>query len=398
MVRGNAKLAAVSESATLAMAAKARQLKEQGVDVVSLTLGEPDFNTPEHIKEAAIQAVRDNYSHYPPLNGYPEVRAGVAQYFQQQHGLPYQAGQVIISNGAKQCLYHAFTALLNPGDEVIIPAPYWVSYRPMAEMAEAVPVFIQAGTEQQYKITPQQLEAAITPRTRLFLFNSPSNPSGMVYTEAETRALAEVLLRHPQVCIISDEIYSLISYGKTPFSIARVEGLFDRTCTINGVSKAFAMTGYRVGFLAGPDWMIQAMSKLQGQITSAVSGVAQMAALAAVTQPLDETYRMRDAYRQRRDHGLQLLAQIPELIVPVPEGAFYFYMDVSAFLHKKTPGGQHIGDTDQLALYLLNDGRVGCVSGIDFGTDRHIRLSYATDLATIEEGIARIRRALYALS
>lgn len=397
--RGSRKLAALSESATLAMAAKARELKAAGKDVVSLTLGEPDFNVPEHIKEAAIKAVRDNYSHYTPLNGLPELREGICQYLKTHHNLSYKAPQITVSTGAKQSLYNAFLALLNPGDEVLIPTPYWVSYRPMVQMAEAVPVYITTTTEQHFKVTPAQLEAAITPRTRMLIFNSPSNPSGMVYTPAETQALAKVLLKYPQIYIVSDEIYSLLSYGTSVLSLASIDGLWDRTLTINGCSKAFAMTGWRIGFAAGPDWMIQACNKLQGQVTSGANAVAQMAALAAFTGPMDDTWAMRNAYQARRDRGLELFArEIPEIILPTPEGAFYFYMDVSAFLGKKAPNGTLMATTDELALYLLNDGLVSTVSGVDFGTHSHIRLSYATSPEQLELGINRLKNALYALS
>ncbi|MBX3100971.1 MAG: pyridoxal phosphate-dependent aminotransferase [Bacteroidetes bacterium] len=395
---GSAKLRSIEESATLAMAAKTRALKAQGLDILNLTLGEPDFNTPDHVKAAAIQAIQDNITQYPPLNGYPELRTAVAAFLNHHHGTDYVPNEIMVSTGAKQSLYNVFTALLNPGDEVIIPAPFWVSYASMVQMADGVPVLVYAGTEQGYKITPAQLEAALTPRTRLFLFNSPSNPTGMVYTPEETRALFDVLAARPEIFVVSDEIYTLLSYDTQVLSPATLPGFRERTVTINGVSKAFAMTGWRIGFTAAPEWIIQLCSKFQGQVTSGASSISQMAALAAMTGPMEPTWQMKAAYKARRDKGLARFAELlPEVQLPTPEGAFYFYADVSAFLGKHSTDGQVMTDTDALALYLLDKARVSTVSGTAFGSHTHIRLSYATSEEVIAEAISRMAQALYAL-
>lgn len=395
---GSHKLRGIEESATLAMAAKSRALKAQGLDILNLTLGEPDFPTPDHIKAGAQQAIANNLTQYPPLNGYPELRQAVATFLNTHHGTDYTANEVMVSTGAKQSLYNVFTALLNPGDEVVIPAPYWVSYSSMVQMCDATPVLVHAGTEQDYKITPEQLRAALTPRTRMFLFNSPSNPTGMVYTPDETRALLDVLAQRPDIFIVSDEIYALLSYDTPVLSPATVPGFRDRTVTINGVSKAFAMTGWRIGFTAAPEWIIQLCSKFQGQVTSGACSISQMAALAALTGPMDPTWAMKDAYQARRDMGLALFAELlPQVQLPLPQGAFYFYADVRAYLGKHTPDGQRIADTDALSLYLLDKALVSTVSGTAFGSGTHIRLSYAASEAVIAQAIQRIAKALDAL-
>jgi aspartate aminotransferase len=392
------RLDAISESQTLAMAKKVRALRAAGQPVYSFTLGEPDFDTPEHIREAAIQAIREGDTHYPPVAGQPALREAFAQHLASHYQLTYQPEEILVSTGAKQSLMNILAALVRPGDEVILPAPYWVSYLPMIQLAEGHPVIVQTTEATGLKLTPEQLEAALTARTRLLFLNSPSNPTGSIYSEAELVALAQVLERWPQVWVITDEIYALVRYVPSFFSPARLPSLRERCLVVNGVSKAFAMTGWRIGLLAAPRPVIALCEKYQGQITSGACSIAQRAATAAFSQPLDATQVMVDAFRRRRDLALQLFAtHCPELTCVVPEGAFYLFPNVSAYLGRKTSAGKPLETPEQLAEWVLDSSQVAVVSGEGFGSQLHIRLSYACDEQTIHAGIAGLGDALRAL-
>ena len=321
-------------SATLAMAAKARELKNQGVDVIGLSLGEPDFNTPEFIKDAAIQAVEDNYNSYTPVDGYAELKTAICTKFKRDNGLSYQPSQIVVSTGAKQSIANVCMVLLNPGDEVLLPAPYWVSYSAIATLAEAKSTIIPSSIDTDFKITPEQLEAAITPQTKLIMFNSPNNPSGTIYTEDEYRALGEVLAKYPDIYILSDEIYEHINYGTPHFSIAAIPELYDRTITVNGVAKAFAMTGWRIGYIGAPEWIAKACNKMQGQITSGANCIAQRATIAALEAPVSNIQYMVDEFQNRRELIISLLKEIPGFKLNQPQGAFYVFPDVSAYFGK----------------------------------------------------------------
>ena len=380
-------------SATLAMAAKARELKSQGVDIIGLSLGEPDFNTPEFIKEAAIQAVKDNYNSYSPVDGYADLKEAICNKFKRDNGLDYKPSQVVVSNGAKQSIANLCMVLLNPGDEVLLPAPYWVSYSAIATLAEAKSIIIPSSIETDFKITPEQLEAAITPKTKLVMFNSPNNPSGTIYTEAEYRALGKVLEKYPDIYILSDEIYELINYGKPHFSIAAIPALYDRTITVNGVAKAFAMTGWRIGYIGAPEWIAKACNKMQGQITSGANCIAQRATIAAVNAPVSEIQYMVDEFKSRRTLILNLLSEIPGLKLNEPDGAFYVFPDVSAYFGK-TMKGKTINDANDFALFLLEEANVATVTGDAFGNPDCIRISYAASVENIKEAVKRIANAL----
>lgn len=380
-------------SATLAMADKARELKNQGVNVIGLSLGEPDFNTPEFIKEAAIQAIEDNYNSYTPVDGYAELKEAICAKFKRDNGLTYAPNQVVVSTGAKQSIANVCMVLLNPGDEVLLPAPYWVSYSAIATLAEAKSVLIPSGIETDFKITPEQLEAAITPKTKLVMFNSPNNPSGTIYTEAEFRALAAVLEKYPNIYVLSDEIYEHINYGTPPFSFAAIESMYDRTVTVNGVAKAFAMTGWRIGYIGAPDWIAKACNKMQGQITSGANCIAQRATIAALEAPVSAIQYMVDEFQQRRDLILELLHKIPGLKLNRPDGAFYVFPDVSHYFGK-TLQGTTIANADDFALYLLDKAHVATVSGAAFGAPNCIRISYAASVENIKTAIERIQKAL----
>jgi len=353
-------------SATLAMAAKARELKDQGVDVIGLSLGEPDFNTPEFIKAAAIQAIEDNYNSYTPVDGYVELKQAICTKFKRDNNLSYQPNQIVVSTGAKQSIANVAMVLLNPGDEVLLPAPYWVSYSAIATLAEANAIIIPSTIENDFKITPEQLEAAITPKTKLVMFNSPNNPSGTIYTEAEFRALAAVLEKYPDIFILSDEIYEHINYGEKPFSFAAIESMYDRTITVNGVAKAFAMTGWRIGYIGAPQWIAKACNKMQGQITSGANCIAQRATIAALEAPVSAIQYMVDEFEKRRTLIIGLLRQIPGLKVNEPMGAFYVFPDVSYYFGK-TIQEHTIKDADDFALFLLEQAHVATVSGVAFG-------------------------------
>ena len=380
-------------SATLAMAAKARKLKSQGVDIIGLSLGEPDFNTPEFIKDAAIQAVKDNYNSYSPVDGYADLKEAICNKFKRDNGLDYKPSQVVVSTGAKQSIANLCMVLLNPGDEVLLPAPYWVSYSAIATLAEAKSIIIPSSIETDFKITPEQLEAAITPKTKLVMFNSPNNPSGTIYTEAEYRALGKVLEKYPDIYILSDEIYELINYGKPHFSIAAIPALYDRTITVNGVAKAFAMTGWRIGYIGAPEWIAKACNKMQGQITSGANCIAQRATIAAVNAPVSEIQYMVDEFKSRRILILSLLSEIPGLKLNEPDGAFYVFPDVSAYFGK-TMKGKTINDANDFALFLLEEANVATVTGDAFGNPDCIRISYAASVENIKEAVKRIANAL----
>jgi len=385
----------LSPSATLAMSQKSSELKAQGIDIINMSVGEPDYNTPDHIKEAGKKAIDENWTRYSPVPGYPDIKKAIVAKLKNENGLEYTTDEVLVSNGAKQCVCNAVLALVNPGDEVIIPAPYWVSYPQMVKLAEATPVFIEAGIEQDFKITPKQLEAAITPKTKMIILCSPSNPTGSVYTAEELKALAEVLKKH-DIFVLADEIYEHINYVGKHASIASIEGMRDRTIIINGVSKAYAMTGWRIGFMAAPQWIIKGCNKLQGQYTSGPASMTQKAATVAWTASQDCVEEMRKAFQRRRDLIVKLAKQIPGLEVNVPQGAFYLFPKCSSFFGKKA-GDRVINNSTDLAMYLLEVGHVATVGGDAFGSPECFRMSYALSDEEIEKAIARIKEALAAL-
>ncbi len=380
-------------SATLAMAAKARELKNQGIDIIGLSLGEPDFNTPEFIKEAAVQAVNENWNSYSPVDGYAELKEAICTKFKRDNQLDYEPSQIVVSTGAKQSIANVCMVLLDPGDEVLLPAPYWVSYSAIATLAEAKPTIIPSSIETDFKITPEQLEAAITPKTKLIMFNSPNNPSGTIYTENEYRALGKVLEKHPDIYILSDEIYEHINYGTPHFSIAAIPELYDRTITVNGVAKAFAMTGWRIGYIGAPTWIAKACNKMQGQITSGANCIAQRATIAAVSAPVSAIQYMVDEFSTRREMIITLLNDIPGFILNQPLGAFYVFPDVSHYFGK-TIGGKQIENASDFALFLLEKAHVATVTGEAFGNENCIRISYAASEENIRKAIARISAAL----
>jgi aspartate aminotransferase len=375
------------------MAAKSRELKEQGIDVISLSLGEPDFNTPDDIKEAAKKAIDDNFSFYPPVPGYTDLRQAIAGKFREENGLDYSPEQIIVSAGGKHTLINILLSVVDPGDEVILIAPYWVSYYDQIVFAQGKPVVIQTTIESDFKATPAQLEAAITPRTRVLIFNSPSNPTGMVYTRDEMASLVSVIEKHPEILVISDEIYEHITFSGTHTSLATFRSISDRVVTVNGVSKGYAMTGWRIGYMGGPLWLAKACNKLQGQFTSGVCSIAQRAALAAVTSKSDSKEKMRMAFLRRRDLICRLLNDIPGLKVRVPQGAFYVMPDVTSFIGKSYDG-KVIGSADDLTYFILSEARVAVVSGSAFGAPECIRISYATSDEKITEAVRRIKEAL----
>lgn len=382
----------LAPSATLAMSQKSAELKAQGVDIINLSVGEPDFNTPDHIKEAAKKAVDENYSRYSPVAGYPALRKAICNKLQNENGLTYAPEQIVVSNGAKQCVCNAVMALVSPGEEVIIPAPYWVSYPQMVLMADGKPVFVEAKIEQDFKITPAQLEAAITSKTRAIILCSPSNPTGSVYSKAELEALAEVLRKHEGVYIISDEIYEHINYVGEHASIAACEGMKERTIVINGVSKAYAMTGWRIGFLASPLEIAKACSKLQGQYTSGPCSVSQVAATEAFAGPQECVEEMRQAFERRKNLIVKLAKEVPGFEVNDPHGAFYLFPKCSYYFGK-TDGERVIKDSMDFAIYLLEVGHVATVGGAAFGSPECFRMSYATSDENIVEALRRIKEA-----
>jgi aspartate aminotransferase len=380
-------------SQTLAMAAKARELKAAGKDIISLSLGEPDFNTPDFIKDAAIEAVNQNYNSYSPVDGYAELKEAICTKFQRDNGLTYQPNQIVVSTGAKQSIANIAQVLLNPGDEVLLPAPYWVSYSAIAILSEAKFVEIPSSIDNDFKITPAQLKAAITPKTKMVFFNSPNNPSGSMYSEAEYRALAAILENYPQIYILSDEIYEHINYGAKNFSFAAIESMYDRTITVNGLAKAFAMTGWRIGYIGAPQWIAKACTKMQGQITSGANCIAQRAAITAVLAPISKIKYMVDEFKTRRDIVVGLLREIDGFKVNVPEGAFYVFPDISAFFGK-TIDGITIENANDFSLFILEKANVAAVTGDAFGAPNCIRMSYAASELQLREAIKRIGKAL----
>lgn len=387
------RLAALAPSQTLAMSQKSSELREQGIDVINLSVGEPDFNTPDHIKQAAKEAIDQNFSTYSPVPGYLDLRKAICQKLQRDNNLEFTPEQIVVSNGAKQSLCNAILSLVNKGDEVIIPAPYWVSYVEMVKLAEGESVIVEAGFEQNFKITPQQLEAAITPRTKMFVLCSPSNPSGSVYSQEELQGLAEVLKRHPHVYILADEIYEHINYVGKHQSIAQYAELRERIIIVNGVSKAYAMTGWRIGFIAAPLWIAKACNKLQGQYTSGASSIAQKASVAAFAGDQSCVEVMRSAFERRRNLVVELASQIEGFKVNKPEGAFYLFPEVSAYFGKRY-GERVINTSSDLAMFLLEVGHVATVAGDAFGLPNCLRFSYATSDENLVEALRRIKNTL----
>ena len=383
----------LAQSATLAMSQKSQELRASGVDVINLSVGEPDFNTPEHIKDAAKRAIDENFTFYSPVPGYMSLRKAIACKLKEENGLDYAPEQIVVSGGAKQSLCNAVLTLVNPGDEVIIPTPAWVSYVEMVKLAEGKNVLVHAGIEQDFKITPAQLEEAITDRTRLMIICSPSNPTGSVYTREELQAIVDVLSRHPQVMVIADEIYEHINFTGSFTSLASFPEIADRVVIVNGVSKAYAMTGWRIGFIAAPLWVAKACTKLQGQYTSGASSIAQKAAAAAYAGPQECVEEMRQAFQRRRDLVVSLAGKIPGIKINVPDGAFYLLPEVSSYFGKSY-GDRKINDAGDLAMYLLEEGHVATVDGAAFCAPGYIRLSYATSDDTIREAVRRIAEAL----
>ena len=387
----------LAPSATLAMSQKSGEMKAQGVDVINMSVGEPDFNTPDHIKEAAKKAIDENYSRYSPVPGYVELRKAISNKLKNENGLEYSVNEILVSNGAKQSVCNTVMALVNDGEEVIIPAPYWVSYPQMVKLAGGVPVFVEAGFEQNFKMTPEQLEAAITPKTRMIILCSPSNPTGSVYSAEELAALAEVIKRHDNLYVLADEIYEHINYIGKHHSIAHVDGMRERTIIVNGVSKAYAMTGWRIGFIAAPEWIVKGCNKLQGQYTSGPCSVSQKAAEAAYTTSQECVETMRKAFERRRDLIVELASQIPGLEVNKPEGAFYLFPKCSSFFGKSY-NGKTINNSTDLAMFLLEVGHVATVGGDAFGDPYCFRMSYATSDDNIREALKRIKDTLALLS
>lgn len=393
MTQLSERLNRLAPSATLVMSQKSSEMKAQGIDVINLSVGEPDFNTPDHIKEAAKKAIDDNFSRYSPVPGYMDLRKAIVAKLKNENALDYSASEILVSNGAKQCVCNAVMALVNPGEEVIIPAPYWVSYPQMVKLAGGTPVIVNAGFEQDFKMTPQQLEAAITPKTRMLILCSPSNPTGSVYSKDELAALAEVIKRHEELYVLADEIYEHINYVGHHESIAQFPGMKERTIIVNGVSKAYAMTGWRIGFLAAPEWIVKGCNKLQGQYTSGPCSVSQKAAEAAYTSSQECVKTMRKAFERRRDLIVELAKDIEGLEVNFPQGAFYLFPKCSSF-YGKTDGTRIINSSTDLALYLLEVAHVATVGGDAFGDPECFRMSYATSDDNIREAMRRIKTAL----
>lgn len=383
----------MATSATLAMAAKARELKAEGKDIIGLSLGEPDFNTPDFIKDAAKQAIDDNYNSYTPVDGYGELKQAIITKFKRDNKLSYKPSQIVVSTGAKQCLANVALVLLNKGDEVILPCPYWVSYADIVKLSEGTPVEVKTSIETDFKMTPAQLEAAITSNTKMIWFSSPCNPSGSVYSEQELRALADVLQKHPKIYVVSDEIYEHINYGSGHASMAQFEDMYDRTITVNGVSKAFAMTGWRIGYLGAPEAIARACNKMQGQITSGANCIAQRAVITALEAPPSKVQYMIDEFKSRRDLMLNLLSEIDGFSCNVPQGAFYVFPDVSS-LFGKTFNGVEMNNARDLSLFLLEEALVATVTGDAFGNPNCIRISYAASQKQIIEAVERIKKSL----
>lgn len=388
----------LAESATLAMAAKAREYRAKGIEVIALSLGEPDFKTPEHICTGAKQAIDDgSYFSYPPVNGYADLREAICHKLKRDSGIAYEPDQVVVSNGAKQSIANVMFSLIDPGDEVIVFSPFWVSYQAIIQLAEGVPVYVEGNLENEFKATAEQLAAAITPKTKAVIYSSPSNPTGSVFSREEMEALAEVLRKHPNIYVIADEIYEYINYTGEHVSMASIEGMYDQTVTVNGFAKGFAMTGWRVGYIAAPGWIAKACAKMQGQITSANCSIAQRAAFTALTSDLAPTYAMTEEYLKRRDLVYQLLQQIPGLKTNLPTGAFYFFPDISAYFGK-SDGQTTINNADEFCMYLLDEAHVALVTGSAFGAPNCVRLSYAASEEDLREALSRIKDVLARLS
>ncbi|WP_282014595.1 pyridoxal phosphate-dependent aminotransferase [Marinifilum flexuosum] len=393
MLKVSDRIAAMELSPTLAMSQKSREMKAQGIDVINLSVGEPDFDTPDHIKKAAQKAIDDNYSHYSPVPGFLELRQAVVNKLKRENGLDYTTDQIVVSNGAKQSIANAMMSIVNKGDEVIIPSPFWVSYSEIVKLAEGTSVFIPTSIEQDFKITPDQLEKAITSKTKAFLFSSPSNPTGSLYSKEELRALADVFAKYPDIVIMSDEIYEHINYVGSHESMAQFADMKDRVVVINGVSKGYAMTGWRIGYIAAPLWIAKACGKLQGQMTSGASSIAQMASVAALDGDQSSVVSMRTAFKKRRDLALSQLKEITGFEIREPKGAFYLFPQVSQ-LFGKSNGSLTINNATDLSLYLLESANVATVTGEAFGAPECLRLSYATSEEQMAEAIRRIKSAI----
>ena len=387
------KITSLPVSATLAMAAKARELRGKGIDIIGLSLGEPDFNTPDFIKKAAIKAIDENYNSYSPVDGYLDLRKSICEKFKRDNSIYYNESQIVVSTGAKQSIANVCMSILNPGDEVLLPAPYWVSYSAIATLCEAKFKIIPSSIKNDFKITPKQLELAISNKTKLIIFNSPNNPSGTVYSENEYKALGEVLKKHPEIYIISDEIYEHINYGVKHFSIARIKELYDRTITVNGISKAYAMTGWRIGYIGAPELIAKACNKMQGQITSGANCIAQRATITALNTPISEIKYMIDEFYKRKTLIINLLSKIDGFKLNDPQGAFYVFPDISFFFGKKIKN-KVINNSSDFAFFLLEEANVATVSGEAFGNKDCIRISYAASEKEIIEAVKRIKSAV----
>jgi aspartate aminotransferase len=383
----------LSESATIAMARKARELKSQGIDIISLSLGEPDFNTPDFIKDAGKKGIDKNFSKYMPVNGYQDLREAISNKFKRDNGIDYSSEQIVVSTGAKQSIANVVLSLINPGDEVIVPAPYWVSYAEIIKMAEGVPVFIETSIKNDFKISPLELQDAITNKTKMMIYSSPCNPSGSVYSKEELRSLADILVNYPSITVLSDEIYEHINFTGSYFSIAAFPDMYNQVVTINGVSKSFAMTGWRLGYIGAPLHIAQACTKIQGQFTSGTSSISQRAAIAAVSADPSIIHSMRDAFLSRRDFILEELNKIKGININQPQGAFYVFPDVSAFFNKSDENFT-VNNSDQLAMYILETAKVAVVTGNAFGSPNCIRISYASSMEKLKDAMDRIATAL----
>ena len=380
-------------SATLAMAAKARELKENGTDIIGLSLGEPDFNTPDFIKNAAVQAIEENYNSYTPVDGYLDLKKSICNKFKRDNKLEYNPDQIVVSTGAKQSIANAVQVLVNPGDDVLLVAPYWVSYSAIVTLAEGNPIEIRSDISSDFKITPSQLENSITKKTKLVIINSPNNPSGSVYSEQEYIALSKILEKYPNIYILSDEIYEHINYGIPHFSFARIPSMYERTITVNGLAKAFAMTGWRIGYIGAPSWIAKACTKMQGQITSGTNCIAQRAAIAALDAPVEKIQYMVEEFKSRRKLIIELLSEIKGFILNEPKGAFYVFPDISYFFGKEL-NGNLIKNASDFAIYLLENAHVATVTGDAFGSPKNIRISYAASNENIVNAVKRIKKAI----
>ncbi len=384
---------ALSESQTLAMARRSRELQQAGIDIISLSLGEPDFNTPKFVKDAANQAIADNFTHYTPVNGYLDLRQAISEKFKRDNNLTYSPEEIVVSTGAKQSISNVVMSLVNPGDEVIVPAPYWVSYIEIIKMAEGIPVIVEAGIENDFKVSAADIEKAITSKTKMMIFSSPCNPTGSVFGQNELKAIADVMEKHPNFYVISDEIYEHINFGSQHVSLAQFDKIKDQVITVNGVSKGFAMTGWRIGYIGAAKWIADACTKIQGQVTSGTCSIAQKAAKAAVLASPDTINEMKAAFLSRRNLIIKLLREIPQMEVNTPEGAFYVFPNVSNYFGKSFNGNKILNASD-LSLFLLDEAKVALVTGEAFGNPKCIRISYATSEEILTEAINRIKSAL----